>query len=128
VLSKNPHLFSDVHDNSLTLALTRALSKKFRSTNIQMLSAKQEARIEESFRDENFWLLNTFCSGVDVDRIYQTYFTPRNAGARYSEMSDIDLIYRCLGIILESIAFSGSDAFAGHSKSRPPNVSEFDQK
>ncbi len=28
VLSKNPHLFSDVHDNSLTLALTRALSKK----------------------------------------------------------------------------------------------------
>ncbi len=73
VLSKNPHLFSDVHDNSLTLALTRALSKKFRSTNIQMLSAKQEARIEESFRDENFWLLNTFCSGVDVDRIYQRH-------------------------------------------------------
>ena len=93
-----------------------------------MLSAKQEARIEESFRDENFWLLNTFCSGVDVDRIYQTYFTPREAGARYSEMSDIDLIYRCLGIVLESIAFSGSDAFADHSKSRPPNVSESDQK
>ena len=128
VLSKNPHLFSDVHDNSLTLALTRALSKKFRSTNTQMLSAKQEARIEESFRDENFWLLNTFCSGADVDRIYQTYFTPRKADARYSEMSDIDLIYRCLGIVLESIAFSGSDAFADHSKSRPPNVSEFDQK
>ena len=50
VLSKNPQLFSDIHDNSLMLALTRALPKKFRSTNIQMLSAEEEARIEECFR------------------------------------------------------------------------------
>jgi len=63
-----------------------------------------------------------------VDRIYQTYFTPRKADARYSEMSDIDLIYRCLGIILESIAFSGTEAFADHSKSRTPNVSQFGEK
>ncbi|HKS03825.1 MAG TPA: hypothetical protein VJR49_00595, partial [Chthoniobacterales bacterium] len=62
VLSKNPHLFSDVHDNRLMLALTRALPKEFRSTNIEMLSAEQEARIEECFRDENRWLLNTYCS------------------------------------------------------------------
>ena len=57
VLSKNPNLFSDIHDNSLTLALTRALPKKFRSTNIQMLSAEEEARIKvkECFRDENLW-------------------------------------------------------------------------
>ena len=128
VLSKNPHLFSDIHDNSLTRALTCALPKKFRLTNVQMLSAEQEARIEERFRDENLWLLNTFCKGMDVDRIYQTYFTPRKAGARYSEMSDIDLIYRCLGIILESIAFSGTEAFADHSKSRTPNVSQFGEK
>jgi len=107
VLSKNPHLFTDVHDNRLTLALTQALSKKFRSTNIQMLSPEQEARIEECFRDENRWLLNTYCSGTDVDRIYRTHFTPRKADGRYSDMTDIDLIYRCLGIILESIAFSG---------------------
>ena len=128
VLSKNPHLFADVHDNSLTLALTRVLPKKFRLTNVRMLSAEQEARIEERFRDENLWLLNTFCKGMDVDRIYQTYFTPRKADARYSEMSDIDLIYRCLGIILESIAFSGTEAFADHSKSRTPNVSQFGEK
>src|SRR5947208_14690495 len=70
VLSKNPHLFSDVHDNSLTLALTRAISKKFRSTNIQMLSAEQEARIEECFRKENRWLLNTYYSDADVDGVY----------------------------------------------------------
>ena len=62
VLSKNPHLFSDIHDNSLTRALTCALPKKFRLTNVQMLSAEQEARIEEFFRTENLWLLNTFCS------------------------------------------------------------------
>ena len=128
VLSKNPHLFSDIHDNSLTLALTRVLPKKFRSTNIQMLSAEQQARIEEAFRDENIWLLNTLCSGMDVDRIYRTYFTPRKAEARYSNMSDIDLIYRCLGIILESIAFSGGDASADHSKIRTPNVSGLEEE
>lgn len=82
VLSKNPHLFSDIHDNSMMLALTRVLPKKLRSTNIQMLSADEEARIEESFRDENLWLLNTFCSGMDVDRIYRTYFTPRKSELR----------------------------------------------
>jgi hypothetical protein len=128
VLSKNPHLFSDVHDNSLTLALTRVLPKKFRLTNVRMLSAEQEARIEEFFRDENFWLLNTFCSGMDVDRIYRTYFTPRKADTRYSELSDIDLIYRCLGIMLESIASSRSDASADYSKTRTPKLSEFDEK
>ena len=107
VLSKNPHLFSDIHDNSLTLALTQALPKKFRSTNVEMLSAEQETRIEECVRDENRWLLNTYCSGVDVDRIYRNHFMPRKAEARYCDMTDIDLIYRCLGIILESIAFNG---------------------
>jgi hypothetical protein len=128
VLSKNPHLFTDIHDNSLTLALTRVLAKKFRSTNIQMLSAEEEARIEQSFRDENLWLLNTFCSGMDVDRIYRAYFTPRKAEARYSNMSDVDLIYRFLGIILESIAFGGGDASADHSKIRTPNVSGLEQE
>src|SRR5206468_5048729 len=83
VLSKNPHLFADVHDNRLMLALTRALSKKFRSKNIQMLSAEQEAKIEECFRDENRWLLNTYCRDTDVDRIYRTHFMPRKADARY---------------------------------------------
>jgi len=31
-------------------------------------------------------------------------------------MSDIELIYRCLGIILESIAFSDGQAGAGENK------------
>src|SRR4029450_4515076 len=99
VLSKNPHLFSGVHDNSLTLALTRALSKKFRSKNVQMLSPEQEARIEECFRDENLWLLKTYCCGIDVDRVYGANFMPCDAEVRYSSMSEIELIYRCLGII-----------------------------
>jgi hypothetical protein len=104
VLSKNPHLFSGVHDNVLALALTRALPKKFRSKNVQMLSSEQEHRIEECFRDENLWLLKTYCSGTDVDRIYRTHFMPREGGTRYSSMTEIELIYRCLGIILESLA------------------------
>ena len=118
VLSKNPHLFSDVHDNSLTLPLTRALSKKFRSTNIQMLSAEQEARIEECFRDENRWLLSTYCSGADVDRIYRMHFMPSKAEARYSDMTESELIYRCLGIILESIASSGGQSDRGKNKNQ----------
>jgi hypothetical protein len=113
VLSKNPHLFSDVHDNSLTLPLTRALSKKFRATNIQMLSAEQEARIEECFRDENRWLLNTYCNDADVDRIYRMHFMPSKAETRYSDMTESELIYRCLGIILESIASSGGQSDRG---------------
>jgi hypothetical protein len=116
VLSKNPHLFSDVHDNSLTLPLTRALSKKFRSTNIQMLSAEQESRIEECFRDENRWLLNRYCSDADVDRIYRTHFMPRKADARYPDMTESELIYRCLGIVLESIASSGGQSDRGKNK------------
>jgi hypothetical protein len=107
VLSKNPHLFSGIHDNRLMDGLIRAVPKKFQSTNIQMLSGEEEAKIEERFRDENLWLLNTYCSAIDVDHIYHTYFTPREAKVRYSSMSEIDLIYRCLGIILESI---GGDA------------------
>jgi hypothetical protein len=120
VLSKNPHLFSGVHDNKLMDGLTCALSKRFRSTNIQMLSREEETRIEECFRDENLWLLNTYCSGIDVNRIYRTYFTPQEEQSRYSSMTEIDLIYRCLGIILESIA--GSSDLATLDESRVPRV------
>ena len=120
VLSKNPHLFSGVRDNSLTLALTRVLSKKFRSKNVQMLSSDEEARIEECFRDENLWLLKSYCSGIDVDHIYQAHFLPQKADVRYSNMTDIDLIYRCLGIILESIAFSHDNTAKGKTSHKKP--------
>jgi hypothetical protein len=118
VLSKNPHLFSDIHDNKLMKGLMRALQEKFQSTNIQMLSSDEEARIEESFRDENLWLLNTYGSGIDVDRIYRTYFMPQEAEARYSSMTDLDLIYRCLGIILESLAASSEGTAADSRTSK----------
>ena len=118
VLSKNPHLFSDVHDNRLMLALTRALPKEFRATNIEMLSAEQEARIEECFRDENRWLLNTYCSDADVDGIYRLHFMPPKADARYPDMTESQLIYRCLGIILESIATSGGQSDRGKNKNQ----------
>ena len=118
VLSKNSHLFSDVHDNRLMLALTRALPKEFRSTNIEMLSPDQETRIEECFRDENRWLLNTYCSDAEMDRIYRTHFMPRKVDARYSDLTESDLIYRCLGIILESIAFSGGQPDRSKNKNQ----------
>jgi hypothetical protein len=116
VLSRNPDLFSSIHDNKVMKELLRALPAKFQSTNIQMLSREEETRIEESFRDQNLWLLNTYCSGIDVDRIYRTYFMPQEAEARYSSMTDLDLIYRCLGIILESIAAGGDQVTAADSR------------
>jgi len=122
VLSKNPHLFSGVHDNKLMKGLMRAVPTKFQATNIQMLSPEEEARIEESFRDENLWLLKTYCRGIDADHIYRTYFMPREGEARYSSMTDLDLIYRCLGIILESIAASSDQATAADS--RTPKASK----
>ena len=118
VLSKNPQLFSDIHDNRLMLALTRALPKEFRSTNIEMLSTGQERSIEEYFRDENRWLLNTYCNGANVDRIYRMHFMPGNAEARYSDMTESELIYRCLGIILKSIADSGGQSDRGKNKNQ----------
>ncbi len=100
------------------LALTRELPKEFRSTNIEMLSAEQETKIEECFRDENLSLLRTYCGGTDVERIYRTYFLPSKADARYSDMTDLELIYRCLGIILESIAFAGGQVGRGKNKNQ----------
>jgi hypothetical protein len=113
VLSKNPQLFSDVHDNRLIRSLRAALPTKFLSTNIRMLSLEQEARIEECFRGENLWLLKTFCSGIDIDEIYRAHFTPQKTGMRYSDMKEPGLIYRCLGIILESIAMNSDPATSG---------------
>jgi hypothetical protein len=78
-----------------------------------MLSLEQEARIEECFRGENLWLLKTFCSGIDIDEIYRTHFTPQKIGMRYSDMKESGLIYRCLGIILESIAMNSDPATSG---------------
>jgi hypothetical protein len=118
VLSKNPHLFSNVHDNRLMLALTRSLPKEFRSTNVEMLSPEQEARIEGCFRDENLCLLKAHCRNADVDRIYRMHFTPCKAAARYSDMTESELIYRCLGIILESIAFSGGQPKRSKNKNQ----------
>jgi hypothetical protein len=108
----------------LMKGLMRALPAKFQATNIRMLSPADEARIEESFREENRWLLNTYCSGIDVDRIYRTYFRPREAEARYSSMTDLDLIYRCLGIILESIAASSDQATAVDGRSSKASKQE----
>ena len=92
------------------LGLTRTLPKEFRSTKIEMLSAEQEGKDRRMFPRRNQWLLNTYCSDADVDGIYRMHFMPRKAHARYSDMTESELIYRCLEIILESIASSGGQS------------------
>jgi hypothetical protein len=56
VLSKNPHLFFGIHDNSLRLAVMRALSKKFRSNKSSNAFSGTRSQIEEGFCEENLWL------------------------------------------------------------------------
>lgn len=126
VLSKNPQLFSGIHDNQLRRGLRSALSKKFQSANIRMLSIEQEAKIEECFREENLWLLRNYGGEIDVDQIYQRYFVPPKTGVRYSDISELDLIYRCLGIILEAIALrrSRSSRKTGDATSAAPGESD----
>jgi hypothetical protein len=109
VLAKNSYLFSGIHDNRLRDGLRRAMSKKFQTANVRMLSSEQERTIEEFFREENLWLLQHYGDGIDIDQIYSRYFTPPPAGARYSDMKELDLIYRCLGIMLDAIARRGYD-------------------
>ena len=116
VLSKNPQLFSDIHDNRLRRGLRVKLAKRFQSANIRMLSSEQESRIEEFFRDENLWLLKNYGGDIDVDEIYRRYFIPPEAETRYSDLSEFDLVYRSLGILLEAIAV--------HRKTRPGQKAE----
>jgi hypothetical protein len=104
VLAKNPHLFSGIHDNRVRQGLRQALAKRFQTANIRMLSNEQEAKIEQFFRDENLWLLKHYGEEIDVDEVYHRYFIPPKAGVRYSDVGEMDLIYRCLGIMLETLA------------------------
>jgi hypothetical protein len=53
--------------------------------------------------------------------LYRTRFTPRKAEATYSNMSNVDLLYRFLGIALESLAF-GNGQLDAHYSTALPNV------
>jgi hypothetical protein len=57
-------------------------------------------------------------SDADVDGIYRTHFMPRKADARYSDMTESEPIYCCLGIILESIASSGGESDRGKNRNQ----------
>ena len=96
VLSKNPHLFAGIHDNRVRQGLRQALAKRFLTANIRMLSTEQEAKIEEFFREENLWLLQHYGEDIDIDQVYRAHFVPPKAGTRYSDVGEMDLIYRCL--------------------------------
>jgi hypothetical protein len=60
--------------------------------------------------------------------IYRTHFIPCRADARYSDMTDLELLYRCLGIILESIAFSGHQVDRGNTKTQPPDFAAAEEE
>jgi hypothetical protein len=55
-------------------------------------------------------------------------FMPRKADARYSDMTESELIYRCFGIILESIASSGGQNDRGKNKNQGRNSVSVDEE
>jgi hypothetical protein len=61
-------------------------------------------------------------------KTYHLAILSAEAEARYSNMSETDLIYRCLGIILESIAFTGDQVRADESKIPAPSPFEVSEE
>jgi hypothetical protein len=105
VLSKNPHLFLNIHDNRLTDKLTKFLPEEYLTTNIAMLSFERAREIQEHFRDENFDLLRTYGPpGLDVNDLYKRFFTPSPTEKCFGDEEDAGMANRAARILLEAIS------------------------
>jgi hypothetical protein len=102
LLSKNPWLFDGEQDRRPFDFLTRSLPEAYLTPNIRMLSAADEIRVAEHFRDENLSILRRYMglSEVEATRTYEMYLRPSAAERSYQDMEEADIIYRSLGIIL----------------------------
>lgn len=105
VLSKNPHLFLNIHDNRLTDKLAKLLPEEYLTTNISMLSFERAREIQEHFHDENLDLLRTYGpAGFDVNDVYKRFFTPGLTEKCFGDEEDADMTNRAARILLEAIA------------------------
>jgi len=102
ILNKNPWLFRSREDNEPFKALMRILPDRHLRTNIKMLRIADEERIAEHFASENRALLAKHCGLAEpaLEETYDTYFRPRRAGRAYSDVSDMQMVNRGLGILL----------------------------
>jgi hypothetical protein len=105
LLSRNPWLFENRRETEVFNALTSMLPQQYLSTNISMLTLKQKERIADHFRDENMHILRTYCGMPEsgAQQAYDAYFRPKAAGRAYGDVDDIEIVYRCLGLMLDTV-------------------------
>lgn len=105
VMSRNPDLFDGPHDNRLYSVLATILNAKYKSVNIKFFSTAQLAQIEKCYHDPNRELLARYCGLADgeLDKVYEDVFGVRQVERSYGDLTDIDTVYRCLGILLETL-------------------------
>lgn len=105
VLNKNPWLFKDGRANRVFQSLSNIIAKEYLRPNIRMLSSEQEARIADHFHDQNMRILKTYAALRDeeVGRVYNRYFRPNSSGPAYADASEIEILQRAFGILIESM-------------------------
>jgi hypothetical protein len=105
LLSRNPWLFENRRETEVFNALTSMLPQRYLSTNISMLSPRQKERIADHFRDDNMYILRTHCgmSESGAQQAYDSYFRPEGTGRAYGDVDDVEIVYRCLSIMLDAM-------------------------
>jgi hypothetical protein len=105
VLNRNPGLFEGRKGHKVFNALAELLSEQHLKTNVRMLSPAEERRIAGHFRHENMHILRNYLHLAEVDaaRAYAEHFQPSGGGRSYAEIAEIDVLRRCLGILLEAL-------------------------
>jgi hypothetical protein len=105
VLSKNPQLFNSIHDNRLLDKLAGILPQEYLAANIDMLSHQQAQAVERHFREENLYILKTYCGafGFDTEELYERLFVPRPTERWYGDEPEAEIVNRAVGILLKAI-------------------------
>lgn len=105
LLSKNPDVFRGRSDNAVFKSLLSVLPPKYAKTNIELLSAADKQRIAEHFAEENLHILRRYCGldGRSAEDVYNSSFRPSGSGRSYEEVEELELAYRGMGILLETL-------------------------
>jgi hypothetical protein len=105
VLNKNPWLFRSQSDNKPFKSLVEILPAEYLRTNVKMLSLEDEEKIAARFRDDNIHILRTYVglSEAAANETYARYFQPKASGRTYADFDDVEILERCLGILLEAM-------------------------
>jgi hypothetical protein len=103
VLEHNPHLTGP----SFVAKLAEVLPAKYLDTNVSMLSREEAIAVEERFRDETLSILRDYCKmdESEASSFYQAHFMPQEYAHSYQDVTDLEALYRCMGVLLETLVY-----------------------